>query len=129
VGSLVARLDSVPRPVWIGLAIIGLLFCWPLCLLALACLIWSAKMGCCGFDFGPWSMPWREQAEPWGRGNVAPTSGNQAFEAYRAETLRRLEEDQRAFHEFLGRLRAAKDKAEFDQFMAERRGGATSVPA
>jgi Protein of unknown function (DUF2852) len=42
---------------------------------------------------------------------------------YREETLRRLEEEQREFHDFLARLRMAKDKAEFDQFMAERRTG------
>jgi hypothetical protein len=43
-----------------------------------------------------------------------------AFDEYRAETLRRLEEEQGEFQEFLDRLRKAKDKAEFDQFMAER---------
>jgi hypothetical protein len=35
--------------------------------------------------------------------------------------LRRLEDEQREFREFLERLRMAKDKAEFDQFMADRR--------
>src|SRR5215469_17045651 len=35
--------------------------------------------------------------------------------------MRRLEEEQREFHDFLARLRMAEDKAEFDQFMAERR--------
>ena len=49
------------------------------------------------------------------------TSGNRAFDDYRAETLRRLEEEQREFKDFLARLRFAKDRAEFDQFMAERR--------
>ena len=49
-------------------------------------------------------------------------SGHQAFDDYRTETLRRLEEEQREFQEFLRRLRAAKDKQEFDQFMDERRG-------
>ena len=48
-------------------------------------------------------------------------SGNWAFDEYRAETLRRLEDEQREFLEFLERLRHAKDKSEFDQFMAERR--------
>jgi hypothetical protein len=48
-------------------------------------------------------------------------SGNRAFDEYRAETLRRLEDEQREFMDFLDRLRHAKDKAEFDQFMAERR--------
>jgi hypothetical protein len=50
------------------------------------------------------------------------SSGNRAFDDYRAETLRRLEEEQREFQEFLTRLRMARDKQEFDQFMAERRG-------
>ena len=37
------------------------------------------------------------------------------------ETLQRLEEEQREFRDFLQRLRFAKDKTEFDQFMSERR--------
>ena len=37
------------------------------------------------------------------------------------ETLRRLEEEQTEFREFLDRLRHAKDKEEFDQFMAQHR--------
>ena len=49
------------------------------------------------------------------------TSGNRAFDEYRSETLRRLEDEQREFKDFLARLRFAKDRAEFDQFMAERR--------
>lgn len=48
------------------------------------------------------------------------TSGNSAFDAYKAETLRRLMSEQEAFEAFLERLRAAKDKSEFDQFMDER---------
>ncbi len=55
-----------------------------------------------------------------GWGAYAP-SGNHAFDEYRTETLRRLEEEQKEFREFLDRLRFAKDKTEFDQFMAERR--------
>jgi hypothetical protein len=34
--------------------------------------------------------------------------------------LRRLEEEADEFQTFLERLRKARDKAEFDQFMAER---------
>jgi hypothetical protein len=48
---------------------------------------------------------------------------NRAFDEYRAEMLRRLEEEQR---DFLDRLRHAKDKAEFDHFMAEHRNRALS---
>jgi hypothetical protein len=59
-----------------------------------------------------------------------PSSGNHAFDEYRTETLRRLEEEQREFKEFLERLRFARDKEEFDQFMAERRNrtGSPSNP-
>lgn len=48
------------------------------------------------------------------------TSGNSAFDSYKAETLRRLEEEQEAFESFLQRLREAKDKQEFDAFMEDR---------
>ena len=64
-----------------------------------------------GSSGGSWSGPW----------NYGPSSGNRAFDEYRADTLKRLEEEQREFREFLDRLRFAKDKTEFDQFMAERR--------
>ena len=50
-----------------------------------------------------------------------PSSGNHAFDEYRAETLKRLEDEQREFKDFLERLRFAKDRAEFDQFMSARR--------
>ena len=49
------------------------------------------------------------------------SSGNRAFDDYRQETLKRLEDEQREFKEFLERLRFAKDRGEFDQFMADRR--------
>jgi hypothetical protein len=56
-----------------------------------------------------------------GPAGFGSSSGNRAFDDYRAETLRRLEEEQKEFRDFLERLRFAKDKTEFDQFMAERR--------
>jgi hypothetical protein len=64
--------------------------------------------------FGP-SAGW------FGGGREAATSGNHAFDEYRTETLRRLEEEQTEFKSFLTRLRDAKDRAEFDQFMSARR--------
>ena len=65
-----------------------------------------------------WKEQWRAR---WMGGPEAPTSGNRAFDEYRAETLQRLEDEQREFKDFLERLRHAKDKAEFDQFMTDRR--------
>lgn len=54
-----------------------------------------------------------------GMGAMMPT-GNTAFDAYKSETLRRLEQEQTEFEAFLERLREAKDQAEFDQFMDDR---------
>jgi hypothetical protein len=64
-------------------------------------------------------MRGRMERRGWGFG--PPTSGNRAFDEYRMETLQRLEEEQKEFHEFLSRLRHAKDKEEFDAFMAQHR--------
>lgn len=47
-------------------------------------------------------------------------SGNSSFDAYRAEVLTRLEDEQKTFLRFLDRLRDAKDKSEFDSFMEDR---------
>jgi uncharacterized damage-inducible protein DinB len=54
-------------------------------------------------------------------------SGNAAFDAYREETLRRLDEERRKldeerreFEDFMEELRQARDREEFERFMAER---------
>jgi hypothetical protein len=117
------------HPIWIVATILGFIFWWPVGLAILAFTIWSKNMGCYGGDRWQRKMQrmeekmgrMREKVErfggPWG----PPSSGNHAFDEYRTETLRRLEEEQREFRDFLDRLRFAKDKGEFDQFMAERR--------
>ncbi len=64
----------------------------------------------------------------WFGGAGGASSGNHAFDEYRAETLKRLEEEQNEFKGFLARLRDAKDRAEFDQFMAARRQQPTEPP-
>lgn len=57
----------------------------------------------------------------------APPTGNRAFDAYRADTLNRLEEERAAFEAFLERLRAAKDMTEFDAFMDGRARAARDI--
>lgn len=47
-------------------------------------------------------------------------TGNASFDAYRAQMMHRLEEEQIAFEGFLERLREAKDKVEFDHFLDDR---------
>ncbi len=68
-----------------------------------------------------WQGRWQGRGRRRGWGRNEDQSGNRAFDEYRTETLRRLEDEQRDFIAFLDRLRFAKDKAEFDEFLAERR--------
>ena len=124
---IVAKLDELGRGAWIALAILGFVFWWPVGLAISAFIIGSGRMSC-------WNhhgmARWQDKMERAGRDWWASprTSGNRAFDEYRSETLRRLEQEQREFKEFLSRLRMAKDKAEFDQFMAERRNRPTPAP-
>ena len=105
-----AWLDKRGKAGWIVATILGFIFFWPIGLALLAYAIWSNRMfnGSC--------------AKRTSHARAAfKSSGNSAFDAYKAETLRRLQDEQDAFEAFLGRLRDAKDKAEFDQFMEERK--------
>jgi hypothetical protein len=117
---IAARIDEFGKPAWIVLMILGFWAWWPLGLAILAFTIGSGRMGCWDHrGMNRWQDKMRSKVDWWGA--TAPSSGNRAFDEYRADTLRRLEEEQREFKEFLQRLRFAKDRAEFDQFMAERR--------
>jgi hypothetical protein len=133
---IVAKLDELGRPAWILLMILGFIVWWPLGLAALAFMLGSGRMGCWNHrSVARWQDKMDRMQEKmervrghmdrmgaaqdwWGQPR---SSGNRAFDEYRTETLSRLEEEQREFQEFLRRLRFAKDKTEFDQFMAERR--------
>jgi len=134
---IVARLDELGRPAWIALAILGFAVWWPLGLAMLAFIIGSGRMSCWnhhGMDHWQRKMDRMQEKMDRMRNKVSgrdwwgqpPSSGNRAFDEYRTETLRRLEEEQKEFREFLDRLRHARDKAEFDQFMAERRNRPTT---
>jgi hypothetical protein len=125
--------DGISRPAAIAFTILGFMFWWPVGLALLIYMVGSGRMGCFGRrrramyqqygqDGGPWSN-WKAWAcgPSAGAAGPAATSGNRAFDEYKAETLRRMEEEQKDFGAFLDRLRFAKDKSEFDQFMAERR--------
>lgn len=131
--DVVARLDDWGRPAWIGLMVLSFILFWPVGLAVLAFLIGSGRMGCGSRWNEEQKSRWerkmagfQERMGCWGRGQsrarqgFAPT-GNRAFDEYRTDMLKRLEEEAEEFRAYLERLRHAKDKSEFDQFMAERR--------
>ncbi|CTQ50590.1 DUF2852 domain-containing protein [Jannaschia donghaensis] len=104
-------LDARGKGAWIAIMVLGFVFVWPVGLAILAYMIWSKRM----FSGKSHRISAR---------HMTPTrfrsSGNQAFDTYKTDMLRRLEDEQEAFETFLQRLREAKDKAEFDQFMEDR---------
>jgi len=139
--EMVGRIDDYGRPAWIALMVVGFIFFWPVGLAILAFLLWSGRMGCgrgwaSGADrrerFEQKIDRMRQKFEAWG-GSAGergfPPTGNRAFDEYRNETLKRLEDEANDFRSFLDRLRMAKDKSEFDQFMAERRAGGSVTEA
>ncbi|MEL7257640.1 MAG: DUF2852 domain-containing protein [Pseudomonadota bacterium] len=111
-----AWLDDKGKGAWIALLVVSLIVFWPLGLALLAYMIWSKKMTCHSHKLR------RHHRRSGGTGNTA-------FDAYREETLQRLEEEQQNFEAFLKRLRDARDKAEFDQFIEERAAQADSNEA
>jgi hypothetical protein len=105
-------LDTKGKGAWIAVMVLGFIAFWPIGLALLFYMIWGKRM------FSS-SCRRSNHAMKSGISALRPT-GNSAFDAYKADTLRRLEEEQTNFEAFLERLRDAKDKAEFDQFMEER---------
>jgi len=125
-------MDERGKWAWIAAMVGGFIIFWPIGLALLAYLIWSQRRfskhpdhESRGGNCGNRDM----NRDRWQSARTAMrASGNGAFDAYKSETLRRLEEEQHAFDEFLARLRHAKDKTEFDSFMDERAKKAPQEP-
>ena len=145
--EIVQRIDDYGKPAWIAVMILSFIVFWPIGLAVLGYMIWSGRMGCSSRrrrHRSMWSGNFEGNREEGGREEGrreegrhemrpsgfsramrawtrhAPVSGNRAFDEYRAETMRRLEDEFDEFQGFLDQLRAARDKEEFDRFMNSR---------
>ncbi|MFD2175066.1 DUF2852 domain-containing protein [Rhodobacter lacus] len=119
-------LDERGPTSWIVVMIGAFIFAGPLGLVVLGFILITGRFS---------GRTCRARAEGWmhrcGRGmsfHASRGTGNAAFDAYKADTLARLEREQDEFESFLRRLREARDKAEFDQYMDER-ARAAAAPA
>src|ERR1700730_7395159 len=96
--TFAAQLDDIGKPAWIALTIVSFILFWPVGLLVLGFLIGSGRMACWrhgGTD--RWQRRIERMhnrmermqgaAERWGCGNYRASSGNRAFDEYRADTL------------------------------------------
>ncbi|WP_390914966.1 DUF2852 domain-containing protein [Pseudosulfitobacter sp. SM2401] len=109
-------LDEKGKGAWIAAMVLGFIFFWPIGLALLFYMIWSKRM---------FSKSCNRPVNVSRGMNAMRSTGNAAFDSYKADTLRRLEEEQMNFEAFLERLREAKDKSEFDQFMDDRAAKST----
>jgi hypothetical protein len=116
----------------IGAMVAGFVIFWPLGLLALFLKFKNGEMWRGAADAkAPWEGFRKPDFAAWrDRGYGFAETGNAAFDAYKRDTLKRLDEErrkldeeQKSFRDFVERVRRAKDQEEFDRFMAERRAG------
>ena len=130
---------AIIKPQWspltIALMVMGFILFWPLGLAMLGYILWGEKFGGSPekaqayFDKGrAWCSSGKHGRKAW-HGHHMASSGNAAFDEYRSEQLKRLEEERarldaeiEEFHEYMANLNKAKDREEFDRFMNERRG-------
>ena len=122
------------RPAWtpvtIAMMIIGFMIFWPLGLAMIAYIIWGDRLdefkggvNRATDKFSDSCFKHPRRGHSWHR---AP-SGNVAFDEWREQELERLDEERRKlnemrkeFEDYSRELRRAKDKEEFDRFMANR---------
>lgn len=110
-------------PLSILAVVAGFIVWWPLGLAALGYTLWAGPVDKLA-DEGAQKLREafnRRGGSTFYRGFHKGSSGNAAFDAYRAETLTRLEAEQAEFAEHLKRLREARDREEFERFMSERK--------
>ncbi|HEX9903912.1 MAG TPA: DUF2852 domain-containing protein [Propylenella sp.] len=114
----------------IVLMIVGFAVFWPLGLAMLAWIIWGDEIGRKAEELKGQFRSFADRAPsfrdtPGFRGR---DTGNAAFDEYRSQELKRLEEERRRldalreeFESFLRDLRRVKDQEEFDRFMQDFR--------
>ncbi len=116
-------------PVTIALMVLGFIVFWPLGLAMLAYILWGEYFGGSSEKAANWVHKQKQWARDRRYGHRQwQGSGNAAFDDYRSEQLKRLEEERRRldeevreFHDYMHNLQKARDREEFDRFMRDRR--------
>jgi hypothetical protein len=112
--TTIAQRSSRWTPLGVAALILGFLVWWPLGFAVLAYILWGGSV----------DQLLKETIDQFRtKSSSARGSGNAAFDDYRASTLKRLEEEQAEFADYVEKLRMARDQEEFERFMSERRAG------
>lgn len=122
--------SALIRPAWtpatIALMVLGFMVFWPLGLAMLAYIIWGERLDGFKADVNRATDSFVWSCRKNGSG-IRSSSGNLAFDAWRDAELSRLDEERRKLDEMrkefdahMHDLRMARDREEFEQFMARR---------
>jgi len=124
---------AIIKPEWsivtIVLMILGFILFWPLGLAMLAYILWGERFGGSVEKAEAWvksKKAWGRNCHQYNRGH-RHSSGNAAFDDYREEQLKRLNEERQRldaevseFHDYMQNLHKARDREEFDSFIRSR---------
>jgi hypothetical protein len=117
--NALAWLDQYGRKAWIALMVLSFIFAGPLGLVVLAFMLGTGRFKRSSYPRSAQSTGCTFRTRH-ATHHISRASGNLAFDAYKADTIARLEREQAEFESFLIRLRESRDKAEFDQYLEQR---------
>ena len=125
--------SALIRPAWtpatIALMVVGFMVFWPLGFAMLAYIMWGDRLDAFKADVNRatdnFAGSFRKSRD--GMRTSTHGSGNAAFDEWRSAEMSRLDEERkkldemrREFDQHMRDLRMARDRTEFDQFMAAR---------
>lgn len=119
------------RPAWtpatIALMVLGFMVFWPLGLAMLAYIIWGDRLDAFKADVNRATDDFTGAFRKKSGNGMRASSGNAAFDDWRDAEMARLDEERkkldemrREFDQHMRDLRMARDRTEFEQFMADR---------
>lgn len=113
-------------PLTTAMMVLGFVVFWPLGLAMLAYILWGERWSGWKFQKGTFARGCASARSKAGHGFGG--TGNSAFDDWRKAELDRLEEERRKldamraeFDAYMTELRRARDREEFDRFMANRK--------
>ncbi|PWW00503.1 uncharacterized protein DUF2852 [Hoeflea marina] len=123
--------SAMIRPAWtpatIALMVLGFMVFWPLGLAMLAYILWGDRLDAFKADVNRATDGFARSCRRGGKRGMHSQSGNVAFDEWRETELTRLDEERRKldemrreFDQHMRDLRMARDREEFDRFMARR---------
>lgn len=113
-----AKKKSGWTPIGVAALVLGFMAAFPIGLAVLAYILWGGRVDDLISDaVNALKGTFNQSSGP------ASSSGNAAFDDYKAATLRDLEQQQQEFSDYVEQLRKTRDREEFEHFIKARKKG------